>query len=94
MPTLPSISITDQAVWDRVFAAFDGSAPEYRNWLVRALREEVQRREAAIVMRQADISIRNKVDQLNTQLAPENVTFTSPRGGNVLKEPPKEEEDK
>lgn len=45
MPQLPTITITDQAIWDRLFAAFHGDPLEYKRWLRAQLRMEVLRSE-------------------------------------------------
>lgn len=48
MPSTPSLNITNQADWDRVYAAFHGSAAEYKDWLRRVLAEEVVQREVTV----------------------------------------------
>lgn len=45
MPTTPGLTIPTGPAWDRVFAAFHGSAEEYKTWLRQALTSEVLRRE-------------------------------------------------
>lgn len=53
MPTLPTLTINNQQVWDRVYAAFDGDPATYRAWLVARLKDEVQSRELAALREQA-----------------------------------------
>jgi hypothetical protein len=45
MPALPTLTITDQAKYDRVVAAFESSPARYKAWLRNALQIEVIRRE-------------------------------------------------
>lgn len=47
MPQLPTINITDQATFDRVNAAFGGSAANYKSWLKEELLIKVRQFEAA-----------------------------------------------
>lgn len=53
MPTLPTITITDQTVWNRLMAAFNGSQTEYRAWLKSCLIEKVRLTESQTAGAQA-----------------------------------------
>lgn len=46
MPTLPGLTINDQAVWDRVLAAFDNDIAKFKAWQKHSLQEYVQAQEA------------------------------------------------
>jgi predicted transcriptional regulator len=53
MPTLPTLNITNQAIWDRLFAAFNGDAAEYKEWLKAQLIEKVRQAESQSAGQQA-----------------------------------------
>jgi len=86
MPTLPSINITDATTWDRIFAAFNGSATEFKSWQLNALREEVQLREANAIEQDARNRVRTKFNELNTLIDSGKVTWSTPKGAKALKE--------
>lgn len=91
MPALPTMTISDQVAWDRVFGVFHGSAAEYRTWLLNALRDEVQSREADAIREQADNQVRVKLDEVNNMMQPNKVTWSTPRGAKTLSEDVPEE---
>lgn len=67
MPNLPTVSIDDQTKWDRVFAAFNGSAADYKTWLVAAVKDEVMLREAKAIRAKAEADLdanREQIEQL------------------------------
>jgi len=47
MPALPTLNISDQATFDRVNAAFGGSAANYKAWLKQELLLVVRQYEAS-----------------------------------------------
>lgn len=53
MPNLPTITIADQAIWNRVYNAFGGDPVRYKEWLRKQLIEEVRRTEAVAAASQA-----------------------------------------
>jgi hypothetical protein len=68
MPTLPTLTISNQAIWDRVFAAFHGDPAEYKTWLTKVLRAEVERREIAVITSQAEIDVFTKTSDVRSTL--------------------------
>lgn len=68
MPNLPGLGIADQAMFERVFSAFNNSPTEFKTWIREALKDEVLRREARLVQQQADVDIESRRNQLNTGL--------------------------
>lgn len=64
MPTLPTLTVTDQTLYQRLVAAFHSDPAEYKAWLKNALRDEVQRREAQAIIDQANANVANNQAQL------------------------------
>lgn len=67
MPNLPTVTVNDPAKWDRLLAAFQGDAAEYKAWLTNAVKDEVLRREAETLRATMDAEIdrrREEVQQL------------------------------
>jgi hypothetical protein len=54
MPQLPTLTISDQATWDRVYASFHGDPAEYRAWLKEQLMVRVRVFEGQKAMEKAD----------------------------------------
>ena len=52
MPTLPTLTITNAAKWDRVLAAFHSNPEDYKAWLRAALIQEVLDREVNTMVEQ------------------------------------------
>lgn len=57
MPTLPTLTVNDQTIYDRLVAAFHSDPNEYKTWLKQALANEVQRREASSIISQANAQV-------------------------------------
>jgi len=45
MPTLPTLTINDAAIWTRIFNAFDGDPEVYKAWLKQQLQTHVRQKE-------------------------------------------------
>lgn len=41
MPTLPTLTISDMAIWNRLLAAFNSDPAAYRDWLKKELAQYV-----------------------------------------------------
>jgi len=67
MPNLPTISINDQAKFDRVVAAF-GTAENYRTWLRNQIIAEVGRVESKIILDQRDAEAEAKIREVSAAL--------------------------
>lgn len=68
--TLPTITITDQATFDRLMAAFNSDPAAYKTWLRNAIKAEVARREIEKIRNDADIAATAKSSELTTFLDP------------------------
>lgn len=63
MPNLPTVSINNQAIYDRLVAAFGNSADAYRAWLKEALTQEVLHREQRALLQAAQAQAQIKADE-------------------------------
>jgi len=62
MPTLPGLTITDQATWDRVYAAFGGDPAAYKQWLKRELLTRVRQYEGQVAAEKAQTDLGANID--------------------------------
>lgn len=64
MPTLPTLTITDPVVWNRLMAAFKGNEAEFKKWLKTALVQELESREAQVVQEEVRKILEAKAQEL------------------------------
>lgn len=65
MPTLPTLTVNDQAIWNRLLAAFNGSQTEYKAWLKESVVAEVKRREISALAAQQQAALDAKAAETN-----------------------------
>lgn len=68
MPTLPTITINDTTIWNRVYNAFNGDPANYRQWLIQVIKAEVERRECQAIRDQAELDEANTCTDIRTLL--------------------------
>lgn len=65
MPNLPTLSVTNTDTWDRLMAAFNESATDYKTWLREAVRAEVESRELQALQEAAQSTLQARRAELS-----------------------------